>query len=232
MKAYFISGIGADHRFFKYIRLPEGVEMIPINWKYPSPGESLADYAMRLSEQIDTGGPFVLVGLSLGGIMSVEIAKRIPPVCTILISSVPVSAQLPLHFRIAQRLNLLQMIPPTLLKHAAIIKRFISSESQEDKQMIRQMIRDGDNSFIKWAMQAVLEWKNDKIPHPIWHIHGTRDEVFPISLTHPTHIIPKGGHSLVISHPKEINRFLKEILDNYISTKKHNANNTLIPGKD
>src|ERR1700743_1924972 len=106
MKVYFISGIGADYRFFTHVRLPEGYEARYIHWIEPLPGETLPDYTFRLSGQIDPTEPLARIGLSLGGIMSVEIAKRIPPICTILISSVPLSSQLPPLYKIAGNLKL------------------------------------------------------------------------------------------------------------------------------
>jgi pimeloyl-ACP methyl ester carboxylesterase len=212
MKIYCISGIGGDRRLFKHIRLPEGYEVVPVDWIKPGPKEMLTDYAMRLSVQINAGEPFILLGLSLGGMIAVEIAKRMPPVGTIMISSVPLSVQLPWYFKTARKWSLYNLVPASTFKFAAMLKRIYSRESREDKRLILQMIRQGDNRFIKWAMQAALEWENEIAPTPLWHIHGDRDEVFPIQLTHPTHIIPRAGHFLLMSHSKEINDILEEII--------------------
>jgi pimeloyl-ACP methyl ester carboxylesterase len=61
-------------------------------------------------------------------------------------------------------------------------------------------------------MQAVLDWKNEELPSPFWHIHGTRDEVFPFRWVRPTHTIPKGDHLLMVSNPGRVNEMLTEIL--------------------
>jgi pimeloyl-ACP methyl ester carboxylesterase len=212
LKIYFIPGIGADYRLFLHLRLPEGYEPAYIHWIPPIKKERLSDYAYRLTQQIDTTEPFVLAGLSLGGIMAVEIAKRIPTVSTILISSVPVSGDLPRLYRIAGALQLGRLIPASLLKLAAIIKHSIWMRSAAGRRLMRQVIRAGDDRFIRWAMSAVLKWRNTIIPQPLYHIHGGRDEVFPIRLTTPTHIYPKGDHMFLISHPEAVNNFLHEIL--------------------
>ncbi len=212
MKVYFISGIGADYRLFTHIHLPPGFEPAYIHWIPPQKKEKLCDYAFRLTQQIDTTEPFVVAGLSLGGIMAVEIAKRVPPVCTILISSVPISHQLPKLYRFAGALHLGKLIPASFLKFAAIIKHSIWMRTAAGKRLMRQVIRAGDNRFIRWALGAVLQWKNDTIPHPLFHIHGSRDEVFPIRLTNPTHIVPKAGHMFVISHPNAIDQFFHQVL--------------------
>lgn len=215
MNVYFISGIGGDSRLFKHIQLPEDFQIRHVDWITPEEKEPLADYAFRLAEQIDTRQPFILVGTSLGGILAVEIAKRFRPVATILISSVPISAQLPGYYNAARMLRLAEFVPASFVKGVSTFKRLFTRETDDDKQLIRQMIKDGDPRFIKWALGAVLEWQNTAIPQPLWHIHGTRDEVFPFRLTRPSHTIPGGGHLLVISHAAEINRILRDILAGY-----------------
>jgi pimeloyl-ACP methyl ester carboxylesterase len=212
MNVYFISGIGADYRFFTHVRLPQGYEARYIHWIPPVRNEPLASYAFRLTTQIDTTEPFVLIGLSLGGIMAVEIAKRIPAVCTILISSVPLSAHMPPLYRLAGALKLGRLIPATPLKLAAIIKHNLTMPGVQNRRLIRQVIRDGENRFIRWALSAVLDWRNDILPQPLFHLHGTRDEVFPFRRTHPTHIIPGNGHMFLINHPETVNQILREIL--------------------
>lgn len=196
------------------MRLPEGFQMKFVEWIPPHADETLPGYAMRLTQQMDTTRPFALVGMSLGGIMSVEIAKHFPVIATIIIGSVPVAAQMPRYYSVARSLNLATLLPASFFKTTAVIKRLFTKEKREDKELIRQVIRDGDPIFIKWALNAVLHWNNEEIPQPLWHIHGTRDEVFPWWLTKPSHTIEKGGHMLVMTHAKEVNAILRDILQN------------------
>ena len=212
MTAYFISGIGADDRMFTHIRPPEGYQAAHIHWIPPQKNEALGDYAARLIAQIDTSEPFVLIGLSLGGIMAVEIAKRIPSQCTIIISSIPLSAHLPPYFRAAGQLGLGRIAPATLLKAATSLKHFLTMKSPANRRLIQSVIWSGDDEFIHWALNAVLEWNNTEIPSPLYHVHGTRDEVFPIGFTQPTHVISKAGHMFLLSRPEEVNNLLHLLL--------------------
>src|SRR5450432_3539489 len=101
MKVYFISGLAADSRVFKYIQLPAHCEAVFLEWITPIKNESLQNYSMRLAERIDMNEPFSIIGLSMGGMMASEIACRLSPAATILISSVPSSKHLPFYFKIA-----------------------------------------------------------------------------------------------------------------------------------
>lgn len=212
MKAYFISGMAADSRVFCHIRLPRGYEAVHLDWIKPAKHESLASYAMRLAQRIDTNEPFALIGLSFGGMLASEIARHHKPAMTILISSIPVSSHLPGYFKVAAKLRLHKVVPVSLLKTAASMKRMFTRETNEDKKLILQAIRDSDASLIRWSMEAILKWNNDRMPEPCCHIHGTRDEILPIRYTNPTHAIPKGGHMLVLTEAAMINDILTKTL--------------------
>jgi pimeloyl-ACP methyl ester carboxylesterase len=212
MKVYFFSGIAADRRAFKHIHMPAGFDAVYIDWISPLINESLSEYAMRLAEKINKEEPFCLVGLSLGGIIASEIAVRYHPHFTIIIGSVPVCSQLPSYYKWARRLKVHRLLPGSLYKNAAFVKHFFTREAPEDKKDIYRMLRAADPSFIRWGIHAVLNWANNEMPKSLTHIHGTRDEVFPFAFTSPTHVISKGDHMLVISHPEEINRIIAERL--------------------
>ena len=212
MKVYFISGMAADKRVFRHIQLPQGFEAVFVDWITPQKEESLPAYALRLANNIDITQSFALVGLSFGGMLATEIAKQYQPAATILISSVPVSSHLPGYFRMAAKMNLHKIVPISLLKSSAAAKRFFTAERSEDKKLLWQIINESDTGLIRWSMHAILNWQNDTIPQPVWHIHGTRDEVLPIRYTQPTHTIDKGGHMLVMTRPDAVNEILSNVL--------------------
>jgi pimeloyl-ACP methyl ester carboxylesterase len=222
MKVYFISGLGADNRIFKYVRLPEGFEAVNLDWLTPAKNEELSDYALRMSEKIDQSEPFIIAGLSLGGMIASELTKRINPVFTILISSVPISSQLPPYIRFAGKLKLLNFIPLGFLKSTALAKRMMAVMAHDDVKLLTEMLKDTPPFFIRWGMQAVATWKNETLPYPYAHIHGTWDRVLPIRYTHPTRIVKRGGHAMIINRIDEINNWLNEVLSE-VSNSQRNA---------
>lgn len=211
MKVYFISGLAADSRVFKHIQLPSHCEPVFIEWMGPLKNESLADYAKRMASVIDTNQDFSLVGLSMGGMIVTEIARQFKPSKTVLISSVASPAQMPVYFKWIYKIRAHKLVPVSIVKSAAIMKRFFTAETPDDKSTLKEIIRDSDPRFIKWAMDAILSWKTDSTPEHYFHIHGTRDEVLPFRYVKPTHVIEKGGHLMVMTRAKEINRILEEI---------------------
>lgn len=217
MKVYFISGLAADRRVFNNIRLPEGFQMVHLDWIRQHKDESLQSYAYRLAENIDRSEKFALVGLSMGGMIASEIANLYKPAVTILISSVSTCRQFPRRFKLAYHLKLYKILPVQLFKSASVIKRLFAPEQKEDKVILLQLIKDSNPDFIRWALGAILQWKNEQVPEHIWHIHGSKDEILPMRYTRPTHIIPKGTHLLVLSRAAEVNKLLKEILTSSVN---------------
>lgn len=211
MKVYFISGLAADGRVFQFIDLPQGYDKIYINWITPNKKESLKEYALRLSEQINHEEPYILVGLSMGGMIASEIAKYFPPQLTVLISSVPTSTQLPNYYKYVNRLKLYRVVPTKILKSISVAKRIFSTETSQAKKILVEVIRDSDPVFIRWAIQAILEWENETIPYPIKHIHGTKDGILPIKNTSPSHTILDGTHLMLMSRVEELNIFFAEV---------------------
>jgi hypothetical protein len=93
-----------------------------------------------------------------------------------------------------------------------LLKRLFAPETTEEKAMLRGMIRDCDPGFIRWALHAIISWENKQVPERLFHIHGKRDGILPISFAKPTHLIKGGGHLMILNRAAEINRILGSIL--------------------
>jgi hypothetical protein len=78
--------------------------------------------------------------------------------------------------------------------------------------MLKALIRKSRPQFVRWALHAILTWRNTEIPKSLVHIHGTKDKILPIRFTKPTHIITGGGHLMVLNRANEINKILSEVL--------------------
>ena len=212
MNVYFISGLGADCRIFDHISLPNGFTKVYLDWIKPIKRESLEAYAIRLAENIEHKEKFVLIGLSMGGMVATEIAAKYQPKLTILISSVPSSNNLPARFKTVYKLRLHKLVPISLIKAGTVVKRLFTIETQKDKALLRRIIKDSDPVFIRWAMNAILEWDHSPTVPSLYHIHGSRDEILPLRFTKPSHIIDGGTHMMVITKATEINNLINEAL--------------------
>ncbi len=165
---------------------------------------------------MDTSTSFYLIGLSFGGMLATEIAKKLRPAHTFLLSSPPVYTGLPWYYRVAGGLSLQKMIPIGLLKKGNNIGlKFLGAKTDDERALLKQLVIDSDPHFMKWAITSILTWKNTEHPSNLTHIHGTADNILPMRYTHPDEVIKGGGHFMVYADAEEINKILLAKLNSH-----------------
>src|SRR4030095_16402457 len=211
----FIPGLGADERLFDNIRTVSCNRHF-VRWHKPAPQESLQNYVQAIAKQLESLHHPVLVGVSLGGIVAMELRELFPVEKTILISSVKSKQELPSFFARVKAFRLADIFPPALLKHSTPwIRPFISGASDEaNYQLFLKMLHATDDAFIRWSIQQVLHWEREAYtPGNVIHMHGTEDYVFPYrNIIHCDYSIQGGAHDMILSKAAEISDILaKEI---------------------
>ena len=198
MTLYLIPGLGADERVFTRLKL--NTETQVIRWTEPHRNEPLLDYAKRLSAQIDTSQSFGLLGVSFGGIVAVELAKILKPKITILISSVSVSEELPQHFIRLGKLGLINLVPDSLLKPPMPIMSFMFGA--KDTGLLCQIIKDTSPTFLRWSLNAILQWKSDVTLPSVERIHGSNDRLIPLKGI--ANRVEGAGHFMIVDRAEEV----------------------------
>jgi len=212
VKAYFISGLGADRKAFYKLKLPPGYEPVYLDWISPQNNESLKEYAKRFSGSINDKEKFILIGLSFGGMIASEIARIKTPLKLILLSSVAASDEMPWYFRVAGKFRMQRIIPVVLYKRATLLNHFMGTKNKDDKAMVMSFVRQTDPEFIRWSINAILGWEQHEPLKDIIHIHGNKDRLLPIKYTNANHRIDNGRHLMVLNKANEINKILQEVL--------------------
>ena len=180
-------------------------------WLTPQPGETIQAYAARMCLPIKEEKP-VLIGLSFGGMISIEIAKLIPVHKIILISSIQSKWQMPRWMRVAGKLKIDRLIflrPYKLLE--PIQNRRMGVTTLAEKEMVNNYRKNTSQVYIDWAINEILNWNNEWQPARLYHIHGDEDKIFPIQKLSPTHIVKGAGHMMVFNRAAAVNECLKAI---------------------
>ena len=212
MKAYFISGLGADKKAFQKIKLPAAYDPVFLDWIPPHKNESLGNYARRFSSLIKNDDAFILIGLSFGGMLACEIARLRNPMKTIIISSIASSAELPWYFKRAGRIGLHKAVPIKLMKAGTIFKNLMGAASKEDKAIITNYAKSADPDLVRWSLHAIFNWDHPERSPGIVHVHGSNDRTLPLKYTRPDFVIKGGGHLMVFNKADEVNKILGEVL--------------------
>ena len=208
---YCISGFGADKRIFKHLDFGQH-EVHYIPWKTPEKKEKLDHYAQRLASGIKHEKP-VLLGVSFGGMVGVEISRLIPLRKLILISSVKTRDELPLYMRIAGNTRLNKVIPLKPYSFLAAIENYqLGVRNDEEKELATTYRKNIDPVFSDWGINEILNWRNDQYPTNLFHIHGDDDHIFPIKNIKADYVVKGGGHLMLMDKAPEISNVLQTVL--------------------
>lgn len=206
---YIFSGLGTDERVFVNIDLNEFHPTF-IKWIVPLSNESIEDYAFRLLPQIKQPKP-ILIGLSFGGMMAIEVSKQIATEKVIIISSAKTYKEIPLYYRIPGLINMHKWMPFRKLKKLNFITSwFFGTQSKTENKLLLQITKDTDPNYVKWAVDKIIKWHNNQIPANLYHIHGTKDRLLPLSKSQYDKPIEGGGHLMIMNKSTQITEILKQ----------------------
>jgi pimeloyl-ACP methyl ester carboxylesterase len=210
-KIYCISGLGADERVFDKLKI-HGVILQYIKWLMPEKNETIENYSSRMSLQIEDENP-ILMGISFGGIMAIEIAKQKQTQKIILISSVKTKNELPAWMRFCGKLYLNLFMPARSPKwFSPIAENYLGAANVEEKKLAKNFRETISPAYLHWAVDKIIKWQNAIQPATIFHIHGTHDKTFPIKNVQPTHSIKNGGHFMIMNKADEISAIIESII--------------------
>jgi pimeloyl-ACP methyl ester carboxylesterase len=211
-RIYCLSGLGADESAFKKLKIP-GHELRVINWKEPLKNETISEYAIRLCAEVKEENP-VMMGLSFGGMMCIEMAKHIPVSRIILISSIKSKAELPGWMKGVGKLKLNKVVPVRSYKLTEFIQNyFLGANSREEKEMVRRSRKQATTTYTHWAVNEVMNWQNEWYPGTLHHIHGTKDRIFNYRNIHNALLVNDGGHFMIVNKHQEISEILNNLLN-------------------
>ena len=208
---YCISGLGADEKIFANLRL-NGYELRHIPWVRPAKNESIETYASRLALSIKEDNA-ILLGVSFGGMVGIEIARQKSLQKLILVSSIKSIEELPRWMKLAGKLKLNRFLPTRSFKFTEKIdNNRLGVSTDHEREMVRAYRQSADRIYLEWAINEILNWKNDWVPDNVVHIHGENDKIFPATKIKAAHIVKGASHMMVYNRAEEVSSFISEIL--------------------
>lgn len=190
----------------------EGYNVVHIDWILPFENETLQNYALRISEGMNDENA-VLIGLSFGGILSVEISKFKEFKKIFLISSAKTKNEVPFYFRFFGKLKILKIMPLSAFKCINFITYYIfGANTNFERKLLKDIVKKTDDVFLKWALHQIMNWKNINFRENIIHIHGNKDLILPHHFVKFNVLIDDGTHFMTINQSKLIERIILENL--------------------
>lgn len=210
---YLLPGTSGDSRLFSYLQL-KGWETSVIEIPVPHRGETMSQLAQRLLPQVDRTRPHAFAGVSVGGMVAVEMAKESEPLAVLLISSAKQRSELPLRYRIQKYLPLYAWVPPR--QYARLnnwARPIFEPDSKPFDDLFAAMVKDKDPMFIPGVLHAIMNWDNEQVPAHLHHLHGTKDHTLPIKCIGEADRVKGGSHMMVVTRAEEVSRWMQAKLD-------------------
>jgi pimeloyl-ACP methyl ester carboxylesterase len=213
VNVYFFPGTGSDERIFSKVVLPEGFDAKYINYPVPAKHATIAEYAALLAQQIDTTQPFVLVGVSVGGMICTELTDLIKPEKTIIISSIKCRSELPRHYRFQKYIPINKLFGPRFIKAMSYLAQaVVEPDRNKQKAVFKAMLRDKNPKYIKRTANMIVNWERKTYSPNIVHIHGTKDHTLPLKNIKPSIIVQGASHMMTLTRGEEISSIICGVL--------------------
>lgn len=210
---YFMPGMAANISIFENIRLPEEKFVQHyLDWRIPSKGISLEDYALEMCTRIKHSNP-VLIGVSFGGIMVQEMAKHIQVRKVIIISSVKKKSELPKRMIFAKYTKVHKLLPTGLVNNVELLSKYAFGEMATKRlALYEKYLSVRDKYYLDWSIDNIVNWNQAECDPDIVHIHGEKDPVFPISHIKDCILVKNGTHTIIIHRYRWFNEHLPSII--------------------
>lgn len=211
---YLLCGLGTDERLFENLPPLAGYRYIPLPFIKPQNSTSLADYAQLLATTYDFQPPFILGGVSIGGMIAQELAQIVQPEKLLLISTVCSRAEMPRLFRLVNHKFFYPLLTASFLRAVAFVGDKFTKKSFKGRDLFFDMLKKSDDDFLSFGARAALSWYPPKVNVPIIRIHGSRDRVFPLSRIENQEmiVIKNGNHFMVYEMGEEVGEVVERIL--------------------
>jgi esterase/lipase len=196
---YCFPGQGSDFRLFDSIRVDTALfQLAFVEYGTPEKWMNMKDFAYSLISEIDTLNPYVLLGVSLGGMICAELNEKINPQKTIIISSAKNKNELPARYRFQKKIPLYKLFPKSfLLAGAKILQPIVEPDRNKNKETFKNMLNKKNSTYMKRTINMIITWDKDVNTKKIVHIHGDKDHTLPLrNIQNADFVVKNGSHMM------------------------------------
>ncbi len=212
---YLMPGMAASPKIFEYINVSDFFEVTLLYWISPLDNEPLGGYAKRMCKLVKHNNP-ILLGVSFGGILVQEMAKHIKCQSVVLVSAVKSNKEFSRTLKLSKKTKAHYLLPTQWIKNLESLSFFVFGDSIKRKvDLYKKYLSVRDPNYLKWAINSLVNWKQEVFDPKIIHIHGENDTVFPIANIIKTpylYILPKGTHAIILTQYQWFNTELPKLL--------------------
>lgn len=205
--------MAANPSIFKHIKLPEDqFEQHLLEWFVPDKDMTISEYALKMTQYIKHKNP-ILLGVSFGGLLVQEMASHIATRKVIVVSSVTHESELPKRMLFAKYTKIHKLLPTGLVNNVELLAKYAFGETVPKRlELYEEYLSIKDKYYLDWSIDQIVNWKQSYCPECMVHIHGEKDNVFPIGNIKNCIPVKNGTHTMIIHRAKWFNEHLPAII--------------------
>jgi pimeloyl-ACP methyl ester carboxylesterase len=218
MRIFLITGFALDKRAFNPLNLPKDTfttcDLIPVE-----KGETFNSYALRMAKSMDLQKGDIIGGVSLGGMLALEIAKYFSVRGVILIASCNHPKMVKKRFLFWSRFS--PYFPDFLIRRIFLtipaILKFQNMLNPDGQALLTDIMGHFPIPLLKSLPPIIRKWEGSEIPPKFRHIHAAKDWMInaPIATSSDFQIIPGHNHLITVSHPNEVRAFILKAVEDF-----------------
>lgn len=205
---YLVPAPDMDERAVRSIQV-EGREVVALKLEPLHRGTDLETFLANLRAQIHHERP-ALLGFCYGGVLALELARRLDVERVVLVSGVTHHRDLAPSRKLLAKLYVGLPTGPLRILGPAL-SFFVNNILRIKIHIPRVWQKTEQNKFL---LQHALAFEGSARDLPIVRIHGSHDLLLPLTptlLSSAPHLIEGGGHFLFIDKPKELRELLSQV---------------------
>jgi pimeloyl-ACP methyl ester carboxylesterase len=225
MRVFLITGFALDRRAFSFMDLPKDVyqtlDLIPIR-----KGESFREYALRFAREIGLAPGDVIGGVSLGGMLALEMAKAVDVLGVVIIASATHPRYIRKRFKMWAPLA--PWVPERIISMIfTLIPRILAMQnmlSKEGQALLAEIMGKFPPTLLKTFPGMIMRWPGCEPPARFVHIHSDGDWLIrPNGNTATLTLLPGKNHLITVSHPQAVRDLVMKAVEGFQTATNSNV---------
>lgn len=209
-RLFLITGFALDARAFSLLHLPSDRTRL-LDLPDIRPGDTLATYAARLIDATDYQPTDAIGGVSLGGMLALEIARQRGARSISLIAS----CTHPRYVRgIFRGLSIVAPEAPEPFLHyvfgqVPVVLNRLGMMSNANRDMLKGVMETFPIPLLRFIPPMIMAWPGCRPTAPLYRLHARGDWMIRYDgIGHCDGLLPGYNHLLPVSHPEICRNFL------------------------
>ena len=104
-------------------------------------------------------------------------------------------------------------VPVNWIDNVESLAKFVFGPSIKKKiGLYRKYLSVRDEHYLRWCIDRIINWDNEKVPKNLIHIHGSLDLVFPSVYVSNAILVKNATHAMILTKASWLNKNIPELI--------------------